>query len=199
MTTKIFLVRHGEATHNRNGIFGGAKVDTDLTDAGIETAASIGNKINQFSINKIYSSPLKRSYDTADIISGLAGGVEVVVDKNLREVDIGGFESLTTQQARDKFPIEMKLFESPDLSQWSFPSGEGFDDIEARASKIENLMRSSQDNIVICAHAMLNRVILYKLFPDQPDLWTDMRYPHNRIFEIEVLDDGTMRVGRIDA
>lgn len=67
---KIYIVRHGQNQDNVKGILNGHR-DEPLTEKGVEQAHEVANKIKESEIvfDKIYSSPLKRAYETANIIS----------------------------------------------------------------------------------------------------------------------------------
>ena len=68
--TKIYLARHGQDLDNAAGILNGRR-DQPLTILGQNQAHQLAGKILETGIrfDKIYSSPLLRSYETAQIIS----------------------------------------------------------------------------------------------------------------------------------
>lgn len=67
---KIYLTRHGQDRDNAAGILNGRR-DEPLTELGIEQANQIAIKIKDAGLrfDKIYSSPLRRTLQTAEIIS----------------------------------------------------------------------------------------------------------------------------------
>jgi len=71
---KIYLIRHGQDQDNADGILNGRR-DKPLTELGVRQANEIAAKIKgaDISFDKVYSSPLKRAYQTAEIISGCLG------------------------------------------------------------------------------------------------------------------------------
>jgi len=68
--TNIYIVRHGQDQDNTNGILNGHR-DTPLTEIGISQAEELAKKIEDSNIvfDKIYSSPLQRAYQTANIMA----------------------------------------------------------------------------------------------------------------------------------
>src|SRR3989344_3464385 len=70
----IYLVRHGEATDDVEDRYGGWS-DDPLTERGRETARGLAKKIVRLSPKptKIYSSPFKRAFETAEIIGDRLG------------------------------------------------------------------------------------------------------------------------------
>ena len=75
--TVLFLVRHGENVANITKEFSHRLVDYDLTDKGrlqaSQTADYFRSLSKNVSIDAMYSSPLKRAMQTADIVSEVWG------------------------------------------------------------------------------------------------------------------------------
>ena len=89
----LFLIRHGESEWNRAGLIQG-QTDTPLTDKGIQQAHNISNFIaNNFKNlpHKIYSSPMGRAQNTAQIIAtGLNyNHQEIEIDNRLNDFNVG--------------------------------------------------------------------------------------------------------------
>jgi len=66
---KIFFMRHGENIANITKEFSYKNVDYSLTEKGILQAKQTAEYFLNKEINFIYSSPLKRAYETAKVIS----------------------------------------------------------------------------------------------------------------------------------
>ena len=58
--TKIYFVRHCEATGNLNRTFQGS-TNTDITDLGAKQLEKLSERFKEISLDKIYSSPLLRA------------------------------------------------------------------------------------------------------------------------------------------
>ena len=69
----LVLVRHGETEANKAGILQG-HCDFPLTTLGIEQAKRVGEALTGISFTKVFSSDLKRAFDTACLISTSTGG-----------------------------------------------------------------------------------------------------------------------------
>jgi broad specificity phosphatase PhoE len=63
---KIILVRHGETDWNRKEVFRG-RIDVGLNRNGREQAKALAEATRTFRIDAVYSSPLSRSMETANI------------------------------------------------------------------------------------------------------------------------------------
>jgi len=81
---KIYLVRHGESIANAKGIHQGQKIDTSLSKKGLEQAQKIAERLKDEDFEIIYSSDLKRAYETAKEIAKFHNS-KIVKDKRLRE------------------------------------------------------------------------------------------------------------------
>ncbi|HSI21359.1 MAG TPA: histidine phosphatase family protein [Verrucomicrobiae bacterium] len=87
MPADIYLVRHGQNEDNIEGILNGHR-DRPLTELGREQARTVAKKLKDNGIQVIYSSPLKRAHETAQIIGSLLG-LPVTVLPDLIERDFG--------------------------------------------------------------------------------------------------------------
>lgn len=86
----IYLTRHGQDIDNLRGVLNGRR-NKPLTELGENQARELALKIKSAKINfdRIYSSPLKRAFKTAQIISELLGKLELEIFEDLIERDFG--------------------------------------------------------------------------------------------------------------
>jgi probable phosphoglycerate mutase len=86
------VTRHGETEYSLNNIICGS-TDCPLTDYGREQARKLAEDIrdSNLRIDVVYTSPLLRARETAEIISK-AISVPCIVDDRLREQDCGAYE-----------------------------------------------------------------------------------------------------------
>ena len=87
---RIYITRHGQDTDNLAGILNGHR-NTLLTNLGREQALTISNKINENNLvfDAVYSSPLNRTFETANIISLIANTPNPKVNPLLIERELG--------------------------------------------------------------------------------------------------------------
>ena len=88
---RVYLVRHGENRANLTKEFSYLKVDYPLTPKGRLQSVQTAQVFAQKPIDAIYSSPLKRAFETAEIIAARLG-LGVVPMENFREVNVGHLE-----------------------------------------------------------------------------------------------------------
>ena len=84
------MTRHGQDQDNSEGILNGHR-DKSLTEKGIEQAHEIADKIKESNLvfDTIYSSPLRRAFDTAKIISETTSNPSPKKEELLIERDFG--------------------------------------------------------------------------------------------------------------
>ena len=66
--TRIIIVRHGQSTYNTEKRIQGRTDESTLTEKGHSDATKVGKALNNINFNAIYSSPLQRAKQTAEII-----------------------------------------------------------------------------------------------------------------------------------
>jgi broad specificity phosphatase PhoE len=100
--TTIFLARHGETDWNRDNRFQG-HADTPLNETGRAQASELSAALADEPLAAVYSSPLRRAFETAEIVAAPHGLEPVPVDA-LREVDVGSWQGLTRAEVEQRFP-----------------------------------------------------------------------------------------------
>ncbi len=90
MSVEIFIGRHGQNEDNLNGILNGHR-DLPLTDVGRAQARQLGEGITAAGLNfdAVYSSPLSRAFETAQIAAHIAELPDPVKMDLLIERDFG--------------------------------------------------------------------------------------------------------------
>lgn len=128
--TKIVLIRHGETAWNQEGRVQGL-TDTSLNDTGVRQAESLALALKEERLNAIYSSPLRRALDTARVIAE-QHGLQVQVEDDLREMDVGDMDGLTYKELRERYADFMKEW-SENVSTLKMPGGEHISELQERA------------------------------------------------------------------
>ena len=125
---KIYLIRHGQTTGDVEDRYGG-DYDDHLTDLGIRQAENLADEMKDAGIERIFSSPLARAHETADILSRKIGsGIEFM--ENLRERNrYGILTGMIKTEGVAKFP---KLAEEVKSFTNTIEKAEEFNHFEAR-------------------------------------------------------------------
>ena len=89
---KLYIARHGQTVWNAENKVCGI-TDVELTEKGIMQAKLLAGEVSEKAIDVIISSPMKRAYQTAKIVSDLCN-VEVLIDDRLTEQNYGIYEGV---------------------------------------------------------------------------------------------------------
>jgi len=108
-TTRIVLVRHGEAQSHVEGIVGGRRGCTGLSELGRRQAEALRARWEATGevagASALYASTLPRARETAEIVAPAIGGLDVVEVDDLREFDMGlEGDALTWEEVEERFP-----------------------------------------------------------------------------------------------
>ena len=158
MTTKdIYLMRHGEILTQGKKIFVG-QTDLPLNEQGLRQAAWWRRKLADISFSRIYCSDLVRSQRTAQIIAGEKQ--DYLVIPLLKEISLGKWDGVEVAKIRSRFPEEFRK-RGEHIANYRPPGGESFADLQKRVVPVwDSLVQNMEGNILIVAHAGVNRVIL---------------------------------------
>jgi phosphoserine phosphatase len=125
--TTILLARHGETDWNREGRFQG-HADPPLNRTGRDQAVQLSVALMAEELAAVYSSPLRRALETAEIVAASRGLEPVTLDA-LREVDVGSWSGLTRAEVEQRFPEQYARW--LDYGQ-GWEDGETYDEMGAR-------------------------------------------------------------------
>ncbi len=171
---KIILVRHGKTVWNAEGRYQG-KMDIPLNEEGREQAKKAGEALKDFPVKAVYSSPLKRCFDTASEIAK-HHGIEVKTEAGFKEIDHGEWEGLLASDVESRYPDLCELWkEKPASVKMPGEGGESLQDVYERAVKAFKdvvLKHSDDELIVITGHDATNKVLMcYLLGTDIDKFW----------------------------
>ena len=87
----IYLVRHGETDFNKDFIYQGFENDCELNEKGIYQAKVTGNYFKKYrpKIDIIFSSPMKRTINTAEIIGNILNITNIKLDHKICQLRKG--------------------------------------------------------------------------------------------------------------
>ena len=140
---RLILVRHGETEHNRGGLTLG-RADVPLNERGRAQARAVAASFTRAPA-AIYASPLSRAFETASAI-GAATGVDVVMEPDLVEMDVGEMEHLAGAVLRERYPEFLRSWLSSDAADARMPGGETLREVQDRAwHAIERMQAAHPD------------------------------------------------------
>ena len=123
--TSFFLVRHGQSEWNALGRWQG-QADPPLSPGGRDEAMLAAEALGSFD-GLFFASPLLRARQTAEIIAAEisaedSSGAVVMLETDMREIDVGDFSGLTNHEIEERMPEAWAALRAGSLD--AFPSGE---------------------------------------------------------------------------
>lgn len=175
----LYVVRHGETEKNKYGLVQG-QTECDLSARGIEQAKELIPIVSNLKIDVVISSPLKRAYDTASIIT--EGKYPINIDDRIIERNWGLCEGASIDDV-DTVKCWNFFLNSDDNGI------EKVQDLLKRVSEfLEDIKNKYPDkNVLVAAHSAILRAIHYCLhnIPEDGDL-SKIDIPNLRIIEYEI-------------
>ncbi len=157
---RLLLVRHGQSTWNREHRIQG-QLDPPLSDEGRRQAAQLGRRLAGRPFSGFYTSDLKRAHETAHVV-GEAVGIEPKPMAELREIYLGEWEGLHTDELAVRYPeIWSGWTEEPD---WDLvPGGEGSAAFEARVDgALDSIFKRHQEgDVLVVTHGGVIQIALH--------------------------------------
>lgn len=161
MNTTIYLTRHGQTLWNIERRLQG-RGNSPLTEDGIERAKELRDRIKNINIDIIYSSPIERALNTANIIKGNKN-IEVITDDGLMEMCFGDYEGRITDEVMKENPdwdISLIMKGNTELVA---PNGESLAEVRDRVAKAMNriIEENRGKDILVVAHGITLKALMY--------------------------------------
>ena len=161
---KIYLIRHSESIDDIENCYGGI-ADFELTENGKNKVKERRKEIDNYGIEKIYTSPYKRAYQTAKILNENIK-TELKVIEDIRELNSHGVLSgVNKELAKDIFSYVFKKEEYKNTGYYfgkTFLGGEDIKEFDNRVEKaINSIIKDSEglSAIAIVTHGGVHRSI----------------------------------------
>lgn len=152
--TRVALIRHGMTDWNIAGKLQG-RTDIPLNDVGRRQAEQVAVALQTEPWDALYTSPLARAYETAEIIGGILQlRPQMVAD--LTERNFGHLEGLTRDELNRSYPDRAR----------NVPAGvESPEDLRARAENCLSALAGTHPGggIVVISHGAWINAFLYRV------------------------------------
>lgn len=138
-STHLFLIRHGETEWNVEGRYQG-QADPPLNEHGLRQATELSERLGQVDLELLYTSPLLRSEQTAEIISRKLA-IPIYKDERLMEINQGDWQTRLRSEIEELYP---DLFKRWEIEPWEVtpPGGESLQQVRQRVfAAIDELLQ----------------------------------------------------------
>ena len=184
---KIIFIRHGETFANiinNSGetIYTGALNNelTDLSEKGRRTAKELSLNEEVKSIERVYSSDLNRTIQTAQLVKP---NYQIIADSRLRERSLGIFEGKTPQYILESEEYR-KYLQDENFNKFrtdfvqKAPQGENFTEVSQRCKDFLDSLDYSEDiTIGVFSHYSTIKCMFLNMFNIEPK---------ERIFKLQI-------------
>ena len=157
----FYLFRHGETEYNRLGLRQGQGIDAGLNETGRLQAQKLAVYLEEREIEVIYTSPLRRARQTAEI-AAVRLCIAVISDERLLEGNFGAAEGLSKEEVKRRWPEIIDNWYKPGLAMaQGFPGGESKAAIQRRMQQaLADLLEKPESVIGISSHSAALRFLL---------------------------------------
>ena len=179
MTSQIVVWRHGRTDWNATGRFQG-QTDMPLDSEGVLQAKRAASVLADLPPAAIISSDLSRASQTATALS-MASGVPVLLDRRLREIDVGSWEGLTWEEVRAADPdLGERLWRGEEVRRSA--SGESPEEVAERVAEVLREVTGRIEDgstVVLATHGTAGRVGTCHFLGLPPQTWRAFGALHN--------------------
>ncbi len=169
--TKIILVRHGECQGNREGLFRG-RSDFPLNELGLMQAKELARELKLFQPDKIFTSPLKRAKQTAQII-GQECDIKIEECEGFNNIELGPWEGKAKQFIALNYPQQWKIWLN-EPERLTVPGIENLDEVQKRSRReLDKICNDffGKTVIIVTHRAVLKPLIASCLEIVKPYFW----------------------------
>lgn len=193
---RLLLIRHAptpETGHKLTGRLPGV----DLAEEGRAIAGATAQRLAGFHISAVYSSPIERTWQTAEIVAA-EHRLEPHVEEGLIEVDYGRWSGRTLKSL-----YKLKAWHTVQItpSRMVFPDGEGIGEAQSRAvAACERLAADhARSTIVLVSHSDIIKAVLSHYLGQPLDLFDRIAVDPASVSVIDVPRQGIPRVIAINS
>ena len=158
----LYLIRHGRTAWNREEVFRG-RADVPLDEVGRREAELLASRLRGSGIDEIYSSPLSRARETAEVIAR-GVGLEVRIASELVDLDFGLWQGLPVKEVKERFGKLYELWQKAP-HKVRFPEGEDLKAVRDRVvGFVEGLLKAKQGKrVALVSHRVVLKVLICSL------------------------------------
>ncbi|OGQ05606.1 MAG: hypothetical protein A2W61_02090 [Deltaproteobacteria bacterium RIFCSPLOWO2_01_44_7] len=160
MALDLLIVRHGQTDWNPTRKVMGQN-SIGINARGIQQAQNLKEWLKPISIDAVYSSPMPRALQTAEIVIEGRNNLEVQPEKGLAEIDYGDWVGLNFDEVEERYNEIYNAYRFK-ASKVKIPGGEAVVDVQKRVvASVEKIRTKHQDQkVLIVSHADVIKAML---------------------------------------
>ena len=187
MSTTVLLVRHGQTESNVTGFFMGWS-NEDISHLCYAQARSLSSRLTSLPVASVYTSPLKRTYNTA-LILAKPHNLDLKVLDDLIEIQLGDWQGLHMDEISQRWP-ELWKQSRIDPSEVTMPNGESFQQVTERAARaFEMIVADNQDKqVAMVTHDVVIRVLVAHVLGASNSIYRQFEISNASLSTIRVTD-----------
>ena len=164
---KVLLIRHGQTDFNRQHRLQGV-MPVPLNHQGRTQARALAQYLQPQSIDAIFTSPLSRAKETAQIIGNVLK-LPIQNEVRIREIEFGRFEGLTWAQVKEQYPVACQMWHSGYMP-CKAPDGESRRDVQQRmnAAWDDLTSRPCMETVAWVTHGSAMKILLGSMYAQLP-------------------------------
>jgi broad specificity phosphatase PhoE len=157
---RLLCVRHGETEHNAAGLICSHTAAAALTPVGREQAREVAERLAETPLDAVYSSPLTRAVETAEVLTTTAHGLDLRICDKLRELSAGELDGRGDEEAYSILNEALDGWSHGDLSLRIGSKGEAGRDVVKRCEEafLEIGHNHRGDTVAVVSHGGILQV-----------------------------------------
>jgi broad specificity phosphatase PhoE len=195
MPKRVYLIRHGETDGTVAGQFLGS-TDLPLTPRGEGQVQRLVTLLPPHlfapgASTWCVASPLLRAQQTARAVTGPAD-FPFDTDADLREMDFGAWEGLTSEEVEERYPGGQREWAAP-TQDTTFPGGESLGRFEERVERAQaRIARRSEEAVLVFAHGGVVRALACGLLGFNRDNYWFLKVQPASVVRIDMFEHGAL-------
>ena len=197
--TSITFLRHGQARNNVERVLTGRRPGVPLTEHGMRQAEWAARSLASMDITAVYSSPVQRTMQTAEIVAE-HNSLEVISDDRLIEIDMGRFTNMKYDDLIARYGNVFQRFYLDD-EEFAELGVETFSSVRTRVSEMVRyvLQRHAGENTVLVTHMDPIKAMLSTVLEVSPDSLHRVIIANGSLNVFPVDEEGKLSLGAINA
>jgi len=181
----LYLIRHGESDIPEDRV----QHDYPLSALGREQAQRLGERLRGMHIDRLITTPFKRTLETAAAVAATTG-VDLVEEPGLGAIDAGELQRVPFSQRTERWPDYYARPAAPlmDYSHFGGESALGFYErvTPAFVERVWERHRRERVTVVVVCHAETINAILHHLLGTPFDGWMTFSIDHTAVSLLDV-------------